>query len=171
LLSEVNAADADALLYINSQLAAPYIVTVAGKAYPVHPDFRLFVSYNPGLVGTKPLPQAFKDRFFSIKVPFFTGQALKSVLIANGAPTDAAWVDEIVQIGINLWKAQERGQMRYQVTSRRLMDAVALLANDIVNDVDTAIDLAVLSSIDSPVVVATARQIIPTSFVTGRESF
>lgn len=66
LLTEVNAADPSALMYINRQLAAPYVVNIGGKSFPVHPNFRLFVTYNHGLAGTKPLPQSFKDRFFRL---------------------------------------------------------------------------------------------------------
>jgi len=160
LVTEVNAADADALLFMNSQMAPPYVINIAGKAYPVHPNFRLFVSYNPGLVGTKPLPQSFKDRFFSIQVPFFTEARLRSLLVANGAPEDIVWVEEIVQFGMLMWKAHERGQMRYQVTSRRLMDAVELMKCDIVTSTIEAINLAVISAIDSPVEAQTARQLL-----------
>jgi nitric oxide reductase NorQ protein len=148
LLTEVNAADADALLFINAQLAAPYIITIAGKAYPVHPDFRLFVTYNPGLTGTKPLPQSFKDRFFSIKIPFFNIAELKRVLVAHGAYDDDS-TNKIAQFGVDVWRLHERGQVRYQITSRRLMDASVLVQNGI--DVKEALSLAVVGSIDSPV--------------------
>ena len=161
LLTEVNAADADALLFINAQLAAPYIVTVAGKAYAVHPEFRLFVSYNPGLVGTKPLPQAFKDRFFSIQVPFFNESQLTSILIAHGAP-DNEVTTEISKFGVELWKLHERGQVRYQVTSRRLMDAVTLLQADVCSSTVEALEMAVIAAIDSPVEQNVVKQVLNT---------
>ena len=161
LLTEVNAADADALLFINAQLAAPYIVTVAGKAYAVHPEFRLFVSYNAGLVGTKPLPQAFKDRFFSIQVPFFNESQLNSILIAHGAP-DNEVTTEISKFGVELWKLHERGQVRYQVTSRRLMDAVTLLQADVASSTVEALELAVIAAIDSPVEQNVVKQVLNT---------
>lgn len=161
LLTEVNAADADALLFINAQLAAPYIVTVAGKAYAVHPEFRLFVSYNAGLVGTKPLPQAFKDRFFSIQVPFFNESQLNSILIAHGAP-DNEVTTEISKFGVELWKLHERGQVRYQVTSRRLMDAVTLLQADVASSTAEALELAVIAAIDSPVEQNVVKQVLNT---------
>jgi len=161
LLTEVNAADADALLFINAQLAAPYIVTVAGKAYAVHPEFRLFVSYNAGLVGTKPLPQAFKDRFFSIQVPFFNESQLTSILIAHGAP-DNEVTTEISKFGVELWKLHERGQVRYQVTSRRLMDAVTLLQADVASSTAEALELAVIAAIDSPVEQNVVKQVLNT---------
>lgn len=159
LLTEVNAADADALMFINAQLAPPYIITIGGKAYPVHPDFRLFVSYNPGLVGTKPLPQSFKDRFFSIQVPFFSQQQLISILIAHGAD-DAAYTTEIAKYGLLMWSAFQKGNMRYQITSRRLMDAVELMKAGLAVGVREAVDMAVISAIDSSIEQNVARQLI-----------
>jgi MoxR-like ATPase len=165
LLTEVNAADADALMFINAQLASPYIVTVSGKAYPVHPDFRLFVSYNPGLTGTKPLPQSFKDRFFSVKVPFFSFTQLKSILQAHGMPeadsiNNEAWPNMIVRFGIQMWDAYTRGQMRYQITTRRLIDATVLMLDSIEPDVKSALRAAVIAAIDSPVEASTAESIL-----------
>ena len=170
LITEVNAADADALMYINAQMAAPYIVTIAGKAYPVHPDFRLFVSYNPGYVGTKPLPQSFKDRFFSIKVPFFSETLMRKVLQAHGMPgeyssdlydSDLMWTEKIVKYGMNMWNANERGQMRYQISIRRLMDAVVLMKNGGCDgDVKKALQMAVIGAIDSQIESKTAEQIL-----------
>ena len=160
VLSEVNAADADALLYINTQLAAPNIVTIAGKAYPVHPDFRLFITYNAGLVGTKPLPQSFKDRFYPIKIPFFNAVLLKSVLTAHGMRHDAPWSNFIVEYGQHLWTAHERGNLRYQVTSRRLMDAVALMNSGMIDNPKDALEAAVIGAIDNPMEAKVAAQIL-----------
>jgi len=160
LLTEVNAADADALMYINAQMAAPYIVTLNGKAYPVHPDFRIFVSYNPGLIGTKPLPQSFKDRFFSIQVPFYTESQLHRILEAHGLPDDAPWADALVKFGVNLWGAHVRGQLRYQVSTRRLIDAIVLMDSDVVSSIKEAIELAVLASIDSPIEQKAAETVL-----------
>lgn len=162
LLTEVNAADPSALMYINRQLAAPYVVNLGGKAYPVHPNFRLFVTYNHGLVGTKPLPQSFKDRFFSIKESFFTEAQLRKRLDAMG------WSQEpkfemansiIVQFGLNMWDAYERGQMRYQITTRRLKDAIDMM---VVGDypAEDALKDAVISAIDSPVEAKAAEAVL-----------
>lgn len=160
LMSEVNAADADALMFINTQLAPPYAINIAGKSYPVHKDFRLFVTYNPGLVGTKPLPQSFKDRFFSIQVPFYTSQQLRSMLVAHGMPQEAPWASEIVTFGLALWDASQRGQLRYQVTARRLQDAVVLLTSGLASTTAEALKLAVIASIDSPVEAKVAEQVL-----------
>lgn len=161
LLTEVNAADADALMFINTQLAPPNIVSIAGRAYPVHPDFRLFVTYNPGLVGTKPLPQSFKDRFFSIKVPFFSKAQLKNLLVAHGMPEPelSNWSDQVLEYGLRMWEAHERGQMRYQISTRRLQDAVTLMNIDGYT-IKEALFMAVVDSIDSPVEASVAKQIL-----------
>ena len=161
LLTEVNAADADALMFINTQLAPPNIVSIAGRAYPVHPDFRLFVTYNPGLVGTKPLPQSFKDRFFSIKVPFFSKAQLKNLLVAHGMPEPelSNWSDRVLEYGLRMWEAHERGQMRYQISTRRLQDAVTLMNIDGYT-IKEALFMAVVDSIDSPVEASVAKQIL-----------
>jgi len=161
LISEVNAADADALLFINTQLAPPYIINIAGKSYAVHPNFRLFVTYNAGLVGTKPLPQSFKDRFFSIKIPFWSKDGLRGLLQAHGMPEGEEY-DRLVNFAMLMWDAHERGTIRYQITSRRLMDAVELMKNG-THDAEDALKLAVLASIDSPLEVGTAKSLIEQS--------
>ena len=159
LISEVNAADADALMFINSQLAPPYAVNIAGQSYPVHPDFRLFITYNAGLVGTKPLPQSFKDRFFSVQVPFFTNPQLRSILTAHGMP-DEPWATMIVGFGIEMWRAHERGQLRYQITSRRLQDAVVLMTSGLCQSTQEALEMAVIAAIDSPIEAQVARRVL-----------
>jgi midasin (ATPase involved in ribosome maturation) len=160
LVTEVNAADADALLFINTQLAPPYVVNISGKSYPVHPDFRLFVSYNPGLVGTKPLPQSFKDRFFPIQVPFFSEYQLGRILTAHGMPEGTDWGTFITKFGVTLWEAHTRGQLRYQVTSRRLQDAVELMLSGVVDNPREAIRQAVIAAIDSSIEAKVAETVL-----------
>lgn len=172
LITEVNAADADALLFINSQLAPPYVINIHGKAYPVHPEFRLFVSYNPGLIGTKPLPPAFKDRFFPVKMFFFSEVQLRDRLEAWGLPgtQDEVDVDSaresiqngsiIVEFGVGMWQAHEDGKMRYQISVRRLIDTITLLNNKVVSDVWQALKLAVISTIDSNIEAKAAEQVM-----------
>jgi MoxR-like ATPase len=163
-ITEINAADADVVILLNALMAAPYIININGKAYKVHRDFRLFVSYNPGLIGTKPLPQSFKDRFFSILVPWFTSNQLKGILVAHGLKEDSIYAGQIVEFGMALWSAYERGQTRYQVTSRRLMDAVMLLNANVTDDVKVALKLGVLAAIDSPVDYKAAETVLTQMF-------
>ncbi len=163
LITEVNAADADALLFINSQLAPPHVVNVHGKAYPVHPNFRLFVSYNAGLVGTKPLPPSFKDRFFPIKIGFFSEAQLRTRLEAWGLPEKEegrnTWADRLVKFGILMWEAHEKGQMRYQISVRRLIDVIKLMDLTLC-DVWAGIRAAVIATIDSPIETKVAEKVL-----------
>lgn len=164
LITEINAADADALIYLNSQLAAPYIVTLNGKAYPVHPDFRLFISYNAGLVGTKPMPQSLKDRFFSIRVPFFTESQLTRRLEKMIGDQYVEFLTSpasalIVKFGIEMWNAHLNGKFNYQITSRRLYDACALVIH-FESNVKSALVDAVLSVIDSKVELKAAQTLL-----------
>ena len=159
LITEVNAADADALLFINSQLAPPYVVNVHGKAYPVHENFRLFVSYNAGLVGTKPLPPAFKDRFFPVKVPFFNEAQLTKRLQMWGLPEEN-WSFAIVQFGLQMHKANVDGKMRYQISVRRLIDAIKLMDVGVTTDVFKALRMAVIATIDSPIESKAAEKVL-----------
>lgn len=164
LITEVNAAEADALMYINSQLAAPYVVTIEGNAYPVHKDFRLFISYNAGFIGTKPLPQSFKDRFFSIKVPFFTEYALSRRLIKmseNNMPELLA--KYIAAVGSAVYKDFENGRIRYQVTVRRLFDVYKLFSISGCSFQDALIDVlcdAVDVKIESSTIKATIQRVL-----------
>jgi len=161
LLTEVNAADPDALMYINAQLAPPHVVTIQGRAYPVHPDFRIFVSYNHGLIGTKPLPQSFKDRYFSVKVPFFTEAGLRKRLKSMGwnyRPEFEMGNSVVIQFGIAMWEAHLRGQMRYQITTRRLSDALMLMS--LGYPAKEALKKAVISAIDSPVEAKAAGTVL-----------
>lgn len=129
IVDEVNAAEPDALLFMNSQLEEPRKVNFHGMAYPVHPNFRCFVTYNNGLIGTKPLPQSFIDRFFSIKQEFPTNAQLKAMLLNhNGASIDETQLDRLVRFGQLSWEAHKGGRMHYQITPRRLMDAIDLIA-------------------------------------------
>lgn len=152
-IDEVNAAEPDALMFLNSQMAPPFTVNFYGTSMLVHPNFRLFVTYNPGLIGTKPLPPAFKDRFFSLKMGFPSEYQLRRLLEANGMPerddgSDSAWTDAVIAYGLKAWEQHEKGRMRYQITPRRLMDAVALVTAA-GEDVFDALEAAVIAAVDN----------------------
>lgn len=171
-VTEVNAADPDVLLLINKIVETPNIINIHGKMYPVHPNFRLFITYNPGLVGTKPLPQSFKDRFYSIKLSFLGMNELHQRLIAHGMPEETllvngdpiskqGWTDQVVKYGMAMWEAHESGRMRYQITVRRLNDAVALMNMETTGgNVKKALRMAVVGAIDSPVEAKVAEKIL-----------
>lgn len=147
ILNEANACDADALLWLNGILETPHKVVVHGQAYPVHKDFRLVVTYNVGLSGTKPMPQSFKDRFHSIKLAFVTPEFLTKLLIAKGMPADAHYGRALVLFAQNLWAMHEKGQLRYQISARRLIDAVFLIENGL--SLNAALKAAVVDAIDA----------------------
>jgi MoxR-like ATPase len=149
ILNEINAADPDALLWLNGILEEK-IINIHGKAYPVHKDFRLAVTYNPGLVGTKPLPEALKDRFFAIKLGFPHRDFLRKVVVAKtGCASYAPYLDRLLKYAEDCWAAHEKGSLRYQISPRRLFDAVFLMDTGLTNDVEIAIKQAIVDAVDS----------------------
>jgi len=161
-IDEINSAEPDALMYLNGQIASPYTVNFYGKSFPVHPDFRLFATYNPGLVGTKPLPDSLKDRFFPIKLAFPSDTQLRLILEANGMPgVDVTWTQAIVAYGHQAWEQHLAGRLRYQITPRRLMDAVSLVEHCDLN-VFTALDAAVIGAVDKVSEVNVLKSVLST---------
>ena len=159
-IDEINAADPDAIMFLNSQMAPPYVINIHGQQYPVHPNFRLFVTYNAGLIGTKPLPPAFKDRFYPIKVEFPTEFQLRKMLEMHGLPTERnGWDSTMLLFASKMWDAHTRGVMRYQISPRRLIDAIYLVTVAGSSVVD-AIKAAVIAAIDSPVESKAAESIL-----------
>lgn len=183
IVDEANAAEPDAVMFMNGQIAPPYAINFYGKAAPVHPNFRLFITYNHGLVGTKPLPDSFKDRFFPIKLSFPTDLQLRALLVANGMPEDGntsaghSWSTTalaIIKFARMTWEAYEAGRMRYQITPRRLMDAVFLIKswdNSSTDKVADALDQAVISAVDNTAEVKQLQSIlvnVKTELMNGR---
>lgn len=175
-ITEVNAAEPDSLLLLNSVAAPPYTINIRGRMYPVHPDFRLFITFNPGLIGTKPLPQAFRDRFYPIQIPFLNRDELRERLIAHGMPGETVvvndaygnsktvakveWVDKALDYAMLMRDAHVNGKMRYHITVRRLIDAVTLMNEGITTDIRRALKWAVIGAIDSPPEAQEAERIL-----------
>lgn len=149
ILNEVNAADPDALMWINGLLEVPFVVNIHGKMYPVHKDFKLIVTYNPGLVGTKTLPQAFKDRFFPVKLGFPALAFIKKMLVAKGMNPNAEYSSRLLKYAGDAWALHERGSLRYQISPRRLFDVVFLMDSGTCTDLNDAIKMAVVDAVDS----------------------
>lgn len=175
VITEVNAAEPDALLLLNGILEAPHSIQIHGANYPVHPNFRLFISYNPGLIGTKPLPQSFKDRFYPVQVGFLSEFEMRTRLESYGMPVSDSldkivingeerikddWPTMVVKYGQTLWEAHEGGRLGFQVTLRRLKDAVDLMNLGLVSDVKSALREAVNDAIDSPIQRKVADKIL-----------
>jgi len=158
-VDEVNAAEADALLFMNSQLEEPRRVNFHGKAYPVHPDFRCFITYNPGLLGTKPLPQSYIDRFFPIKQEFPSKSQLRALLEVHGG--DQIAVEQLATLlafGCAAWESHKAGNMRYQITPRRLQDAIELIQCG--EQPLDALRESVMSIVDNPAEVAALEMVL-----------
>lgn len=149
ILNEVNAADPDVLLYINGVIEVPHQVTLHGRSFPVHPNFRLVVTYNHALAGTKPLNAAFKDRFESFKVPFPSLTDLMGILEANGldhSKINTTQKSKLIQFANACVSLHAEGKMMYQITPRRLSAAVRYMQNG--KGLKEAIELGVVNCID-----------------------
>ncbi len=150
ILNEVNAADPDALLWLNGIIETPHRINIGGRSFPVHKDFKLVVTYNPGLVGTKALPQAFKDRFFPVKLGFPPKAFLKKLMVVKGMDENAAYADRLLKYAADCWALHEKGNLRYQITPRRLFDVAFLLDSGTCTDLNDAIKQAIVDAVDSP---------------------
>ncbi len=121
-IDEANAMDPDAALALNAITAPPYILTIAGKSYPVNPAFRLFITYNHGLIGTKPLPDSLKDRLYPFVVDFPEPVMLAKMLKGNGVDVDKPEGKAIAELGTAIAESRRNNEHRYDVTLRRLRD-------------------------------------------------
>lgn len=173
-LTEINAAESDVLLWLNSVTEEPFVITLNGKAYPVHKEFRLFCSYNPGALGTRPLPASLLDRFFPIKLDFHNESSLRKILEANGMPTadlikaddygnQRDWTTCLVKFAIKLWETHENGKMKYQITVRRCMDVSELMKEfreDGIDGFKAACRAAIVDAIDNPLDAREAEKVL-----------
>ena len=150
-IDEANAAEADVMVFLNSLLAPPRRVTINGVAYNVHPDFRLCLTYNPGLVGTKPLPDSLKDRLYPFKVPFPTEAVLRKMLKANGVEMEVPEAERMIEFAMQVANLTAHQGIRYNITLRRLLDAWTdildgaslydALMNSVVAGIDSTLDM------------------------------
>lgn len=122
-IDEANGADPDAIITLNSILAPPNMITIAGVNYPVHPEFRLFITYNAGLIGTKPLPDSLKDRFYPFIIPFPTEPQLLKMLSSNKVDIKRPEALSLVKIAMALSEKRKGRLIRFDITMRRLLDA------------------------------------------------
>jgi len=124
-LDELNSAEPDAIISLNGVIANPRIINLDGEQFPVHKDFRLFVTYNPGLTGTKSLPESLEDRLFPIVVPHPTREKLEPILAVNGVRP--SYCRPLGALAVALWKKAEERAIRYELSVRRLIEAGVLL--------------------------------------------
>lgn len=172
-ITEVNAAESDVLLWLNSITEEPFTIVLNGRMYPVHKEFRLFISYNPGALGTRPLPASLSDRFFPIKLDFHNESTLRKVLQANGMPESDLiqdtnsnyidWTQCLLKYTLKLWDLHSEGKTKYQVTVRRCMDVCELMKSfrdDGIDGFKNAIRSALISAIDNPLDAKEAEKLL-----------
>jgi len=125
LIDEANMAEADALGFLNGVLDRPGIegstFTINGKVVPVSPDFRCFITRNPGYQGTKIMNEALRDRFWTIEVPPLLDDALRAMFEAHGMNKE--WSCYCAYTVETLYKSWERQQTDYQISPRRALSA------------------------------------------------
>ena len=118
-------AEADALGFLNGMLDRPGTTgstfSVGGKAIEVHPEFRCFITRNPGYQGTKLMNEALRDRFWSIDVPPLLGDPLRAMLGAHGVAE--AHIPDAVLLIETLYNNWERNRISYQISPRRALSA------------------------------------------------
>ncbi len=156
-IDEANGADPDAIIFLNSILAPPYQVNINGRSYSVHPNFRLCITYNPGLIGTKPLPDSLKDRLYPFRVKFPETSQLEKMLKGNGLPIEDVKVQQMIIFAAALAKAREEGRCKFDITLRRLIDAWTdvqdgfsvydALYNACVDRIDNVVDAAAVKTV------------------------
>ena len=128
LIDEVNMSAPDALSWLNGLTDRPGIegstFQISGQTVEVHPSFRVFLTRNPGYVGTRAMNEALRDRFWSIDVPPLSGDSLAAMLQAHDV-TDA-YIPEAVWLIDTLYRAWEKNRISYQVSPRRALDAAQM---------------------------------------------
>ena len=125
LIDEANMAEADVFGFLNGMLDRPSTegstFSVGGKAIAVHPNFRCFITRNPGYAGTKAMNEALMDRFWSIGVPPLLGESLDQMFKAHGVTDhDRPVAVAVVEALFAKWKQHS---IRYQISPRRVLAA------------------------------------------------
>ena len=128
LIDEANMAEASAMGFLNGMLDRPGVegstFLLGGKAIPVHPDFRLFITRNPGYRGTNLMNEALRDRFWSIDVPPLLGEGLRQMLRSH--KVKKADIETGAVVVEALYSAWERNRISYQVSPRRVIQAAEM---------------------------------------------
>jgi len=128
LIDEANFADADALGFLNGMTdragTEGSTFSIGGKVIDVHPDFRCFITRNPGYAGTKNMNEALKDRFWTIEVPPLLDDNLKAMF--NAHEMYEGFLDDAVAVVSGLYRAWEQNRITYQVSPRRALVASKL---------------------------------------------
>lgn len=146
-VDEANAMDPDSSMAFNSLLAPPHRIVIHGHSYPVHPDFRMAITYNSGLTGTKPLPESLLDRMYPIKVPFPSEPMLVKMMKSNGANIDDPRVKNLIQFSVLCNAKRESRETNFMITPRKMLYAWSDIKAG--KDTAAAIKLAIIAGIHS----------------------
>lgn len=160
-LDEANAMDPDAAMALNSILAPPYQIVIHGKMFPVHPSFRMVMTYNPGLIGTKPLPDSLKDRLYPFDVPFPAVAELRKMLKNNGVDIEQQVAKNMIQFAMDLVDAKTAKQIRYDITVRTLLHMWSDVSDGV--PLKDAVQWAMIDGIDSAAEVMAIKNVIVAS--------
>jgi nitric oxide reductase NorQ protein len=151
LIDEANMSEPDALAFLNGMTDRPGLggstFQVGGQTVEVSPDFRCFLTRNPGYVGTRPMNEALRDRFWSIEVPPLSGDALGAMLQAHGIKAES--IPDSVWLIDALYKAWDANRISYQISPRRALDAAAMLAAARTHDIRYWLERAIVTKIDA----------------------
>jgi len=135
IIDECNFADPDSIGFLNGLTdragTTGSTFTIGGKVIEVHPEFRCFLTRNPGYAGTKNMNEALKDRFWTIEVPPLVDDDLVQMFLSHGM--DRTWATDSGYMVSALYKTWENNQINYQVSPRRALVASQLaerLGND-----------------------------------------
>jgi len=125
LIDEANMSEPDALAFLNGMTDRPGQVgssfQAGGQTIEVSPEFRCFLTRNPGYTGTRAMNEALRDRFWSIEVPPLAGTSLAAMLSAHDVPGE--YIPDCVWLVDTLYKAWESNRISYQVSPRRALAA------------------------------------------------
>ena len=138
LIDEVSMAEADALGFLLGMTdrcgSVGSTFTIGGKVIDVHPDFRCFITRNPGYAGTKAMNEALKDRFYTFDVAPLLDEDLATMLKAHSL--NATHIKQAVPVVSALYRAWEKNSIAYQISPRRVLIASQLATELGIKDVN-----------------------------------
>jgi hypothetical protein len=153
LIDEANMAEPDAISFLNGMTDRPGVegstFQAGGQTVAVSPNFRCFLTRNPGYAGTRKMNEALRDRYWSIDVPPLSGDSLAAMLRAHDVTE--AYIPDAVWLVDALYSAWSANRISYQVSPRRALDAAAMCDHVADSDLDYRgwLERAVLTKLDA----------------------
>lgn len=127
-LNELNMAEPDAIIILNSMVEEPFSMVVDGEEVPVHKNFRLFVTYNPGFAGTKSLPDSLEDRLFHIPVDHPDSRTTQLILKTKGFSDKICL--RLSMLAELVWADSVAKKIKFELGLRHLIFAGKLLTKE-----------------------------------------